>query len=249
MWHLLELGGGQAKIRKTSKGHDIRTTFPSIALFSFFHPPLPPNPHDSLSVLQCRCKLSLLPGLRNELAHINFNVIEYHHVMFLLATFNGDVLFELPPCRGSTFGTKGMEGMDKRYDSHTWCRTSTSNIHNDVGLKFRKSYCDGHLICENTRCEHYIRSSKSNETEWIGITNHSFSLGHIPPPNSTVLCRICDQSSTCLNLCSLRIYYVLRSKDFSRACIHLGAHSHPVVDGQYKESFEAITGLISHEVA
>ena len=50
------------------------------------------------------------------------------------------------------------------------------------------------------------------------------------------------------DLCNSRIYYVFRFEDLSRACIHLGVHSHPVVDDQCKESLEAITRLIAHEV-
>ena len=140
-------------------------TLPSPASSSFSRPTLPPNPHSSLIVLQ------YLRKLRNEFVHINFDVIEYHKFMFLLATCNGDVLFELPPCWGSTSGAKGMEAMDKRYNDHTWCRITTSNIHNDVGFKFRKSHCVGYLICENTNYDYRTRSSKSNETKWIGITN------------------------------------------------------------------------------
>lgn len=192
-----------------------RTTLCSLASSAFSRPPLPPNHHDSLSVLQCLCKLSLVLGSRNKLVQIDFDAIKYQKVQFLPARFNGDVLFELPPCRGSTSRARGMEGMDKRYDGHAWCRTMMSNIHNDLGLKFRKLHCIGHLICENTKCDYRTRASKSNETEWIGTTRHPFSLGQIPPPDSTVLYKVCRQTPTCL------IYYVLRNGDSSRACIRL----------------------------
>jgi hypothetical protein len=105
------------------------------------------------------------------------------------------------------------------------------------------------LICENVSCDFRTRSLKSNETEWIGIANHYFSLGHIPLSNSTVIFRTCRRSSTCLNLCNSQIYYVLGSEDLSHACIHLGVHSHPVAHGQCRESLEAINRLIAHEVA
>ena len=64
-----------------------------------------------------------------------------------------------------------------------------------------------------------------------------------------MLCRICRQSLICLNFYNSRIHYVLRYEDFSRACIHLGVHAHPVADGQCRESLEAINGLITHAVA
>jgi hypothetical protein len=70
-----------------------------------------------------------------------------------------------------------------------------------------------------------------------------------PPSNSTVLCRICRQSSTCLNLCNSWIYCVLGSEYLSRARIYLGVNFHPVSNSQCKVSLEAITKLISHKVA
>lgn len=36
---------------------------------------------------------------------------------------------------------------------------------------------------------------------------------------------------------------------FFIACIHLGVCSHLIADGQYRESLQAVIGLISHEVA
>ena len=118
-----------------------------------------------------------------------------------------------------------------------------------MGLEFRKSYYIGYLICENTSYNYHTRSSKSNEIEWIGITNHYYSLGHNPPSNSIVLCRTCRQSPTCLNLYNSQIYFAFKSKNLSCACIHLEVHSHLVNDGQCLEFLEAITGLIAHKVA
>jgi hypothetical protein len=35
----------------------------------------------------------------------------------------------------------------------------------------------------------------------------------------------------------------------TRACIHLGMHNHPISDGICRETFDTISGLISHEVS
>ena len=64
-----------------------------------------------------------------------------------------------------------------------------------------------------------------------------------------MLCRVCRQSSTCLNLYNSWIYCVLGSEYLSHACIHLGVHFHPVSNGQCRGSLEAITRLIAHKVA
>lgn len=86
--------------------------------------------------------------------------------MFLTSIFNDDTIFELPPCIGSNFGARGMEGTNKWYDGHIWSRTTMSNIYNNQGLKFKKSYYVGHLICKNISCDYRTQTLKSNEIEW-----------------------------------------------------------------------------------
>jgi hypothetical protein len=105
-------------------------------------------------------------------------------VEFLPPTYNEDTIFELPSCRSSLSflsTTKNLEGMDKRYDGHSWCKLVTTNIHNSDNLKFRKSYCVGHIVCENTDCEYLKRASRKNEIEWSSSTIFPFALGEGPP--------------------------------------------------------------------
>ena len=105
------------------------------------------------------------------------------------------------------------------------------NIHNDLGLKFRKLHCIRYLICENTKCDYHTQALKNNEIEWIGTTKHPFSIGQIPPLDSTVLYKVCGHLPTCFSLCDLWIYYILRTGDLSSTCIHLVVHSHLVANG------------------
>jgi hypothetical protein len=93
------------------------------------------------------------------------------------------------------------------------------------------------------------RSSKHNETEWSGRTNTPFKLWHLPPPDSTLVCKVCKVPPICVNLCPGHIYYVLGKDDMSRACIHLRMHNHPVSDGIYRETLDTISGLIAQEVS
>jgi hypothetical protein len=81
-------------------------------------------------------------------------------------SYNGNVIFELPPSHVIAFNSKNtMDSMDKWFDGHTWCRTITSNIHNSQGLTFRKSSYIGQLVCNNQNCDFFSRSSKRNETK------------------------------------------------------------------------------------
>jgi hypothetical protein len=195
-------------------------------------------------------RLASIPGSRNELASIDYDKIAYHKVQYLPPSYNGDVIFELPPSRVSTSTSNNtMDGMDKRFDGHTWCCTITSNIHNSQGLTFRKSSCVGQLICNNENCDFLSRSSLRNEIEWSGRTNTPFNLGHLPPPDSTLVCKVCKVPPTCVNFCDARIYYVLSKSDITRACIHLGMHNHPASDGVCREIIDTISSLVAQEVS
>jgi hypothetical protein len=141
-----------------------------------------------------------------------------------------------------------MDSMDKQFDGHTWY-TITSNIHNNQGLTFRKSLCVGQLVCNNKSCDFFARSSKRDEIEWLGRTNTPFKLGHLPPPNSTLVYKVCKVHPVCIDFCPGRIYYVLGKGDMSRACIHLGMHNHPVFDGICQETLNTTSGLIAQEVS
>jgi hypothetical protein len=107
-------------------------------------PPCHPDIHEYPSVMQCLRRLASFPRSRNELASIDYDKIAYHKVQFLPPSYNVNVIFELPPSQVFASTSKNaMDGMDKRFDGHTWGRTITSNIHNNQGVTFRKSLCIG----------------------------------------------------------------------------------------------------------
>ena len=87
-----------------------RTPANSPASSSWSLPPVYPISKDCLSVMQCLRKLSSVPRCRNELAQIDFDAIEYHKVKFLPTKFDGNVVFELPPCRGNANSIYGGNG-------------------------------------------------------------------------------------------------------------------------------------------
>jgi hypothetical protein len=171
-------------------------------------------------------------------------------VKFLPPTFNGDVLFELPPV-----DTSGpfhmMHGMDKRHDGHAWTKTVTSNIKSDMSLTFRTSTCIGHLRCENQDCEYTSRihrTSPINEREWDGFTVMTIPVGQPAPAGSTLVCKICKAPPICFATCAARICYVYGTANMTRACLYLGIHEHPVKVGEHQEIKERTRKLIEEQV-
>ena len=98
--------------------------------------------HSNLSrVMRCLRHLASFPGSRNELASINYDKIAYHKVQYLPPSYNSNIIFGLPPSYVSASTSKNaMDGMDKRFDGHTWCCTITSNIHNSQGFTLESPY-------------------------------------------------------------------------------------------------------------
>ena len=204
------------------------------------------------SIMECLKRLASMHCSRNKLLTMDLSTVKHKSVPFLPPVFDGDVIFELPPCgpSSSVSGAKNLEGMDKGYDGHPWCKLVTTNIHNSDNLKFRKSYCAGHLVCENANCEYLKRASKQNETEWSGYTVIPFTIGGCPPKQSTLVFMVYKMPPTCLGACKARIYFAYSyNPEMTRAAIHLGDHCHLVARGMYRDSIEVICGLIVEQVA
>ncbi len=54
-----------------------------------------------------------------------------------------------------------MQGMDRKYHGHAWCKAITTTIKNNFG--FRKACCLGHLHCVQDDCENFVHPSFCNE--------------------------------------------------------------------------------------
>ena len=197
------------------------------------------------SLLQSQCivqslrKLTQMSSHKNILKRLDYNQIKTMEVEFLPPTYDGDVLFVLPAMGFSSSHSKAKSkfGMDKRYNSHVWTKTVTTNISNILDLSFRSSSCVSHLRCENPLCEYLERThqtSSNNDTEFEGVTKEPFFVGGPPPSGSILVCKIYKMSPKYVALCSARIFYVHGDNMSQRACIHLGHHSHPVKVGDYR---------------
>jgi hypothetical protein len=216
-------------------------------------PPKSTSQAGLVSIVACLKKLGSRPGSKNPLKNLDFNSIRHERVDFLPPKFDGDVLFEFPPAGplASQTQAKAMQGMDKRYDGHIWTKTITTNIMNDMGLRFRTSKCVGHLRCENKECEYLHRThriSPVNETEFDGLALQSFAIGQVSATESTFVCKVCKEPPSCLAICDAKIYYVTSKRNTTRACIHLGSHKHPVKIGDYRDTKEKINSLIGEQL-
>ena len=127
-----------------------------------------------------------------------------------------------------------MFGMDKRFDDHAWCRTKMSHITNDLGLTFQFSCCVGHLRCNNKGCDYLNcpnRATTVNETKSEGCTASPFFAGVDTPAGSSIVCKVYKTPPFCLDTCQAKMYYAFVKGDMTSACIHMGHHHHPVLQG------------------
>ncbi len=226
------------------------------SIHSFFTGKPPRSP--SSGPLACTM-LDALKGIatrrrsHSPIAEIDFDNIKISEVKYLPTSYNGNIIFLLPPLPAGvpfTYG-KGMDGMDKMFDGHAWCVTKTSNIRNDCGLVFRRSTCAGHLECQNDDCDFLVRNPGTrNCMQWVGQVATPFNVGASPPEGSSFHCKICFHPPSCLALCTAQIYYIFStSPGMQRACIHLGHHDHPVAEGQCRESVDSTYQRVAAEVA
>jgi hypothetical protein len=179
--------------------------------------------------------------------------LNIQRVQFLPPTFNGDVLFELPPVDMSNLQmhAKLMHGMDKHHDGHAWTKTITFHIKNDMSLTFRTSTCVGHLRCENQDYKytsHIHCTSSVNELEWDGFTVTTIPIGQPAPAGSSLVCKIYKVPPVCIATCGARIYYVFGPANMTRVCVHPGLHEHPVKVGEDQEIKERTCKLIEEQV-
>jgi hypothetical protein len=203
-----------------------------------------------LSVVDSLRRIRASKGVRNIFKTLDFDTLDIQRVKFLPPTFNGDVLFKLPPV-----DTSGpfhmMHGMDKCHDGHAWTKTITSNIKSDMSLTFRTSTYIGHFRCKNQDCEYTSRihrTSPVNERELDGFTVTTIPVGQPAPAGSTLVCKICKVPPICFATCAARIYYVYGAANMTRACLHLGVHEHPVKVGEDQEIKERTRKLIEEQV-
>jgi hypothetical protein len=100
-----------------------------------------------LNVVDYLHTMSLVAHASSKLRDVFYDIFCFEIVSCIPTTFNGDVLFKLPPLIGPNchFGQK--QGMDKKHDGHVWYKVKTINIKNNFNLNLQKIRCLGHLQC------------------------------------------------------------------------------------------------------
>jgi hypothetical protein len=153
----------------------------------------------------------LLGHSSNELWNLDYDKIFLQKIQFLPITFNGDVMFKLLPIFSTIHRPSQMQGMDRKYNGHAWCKVITTNIKNKFGFNFRKVHCLGHLHCVQDDCEHFVCSTSRNETLWCGECTHIPVVGQMAmfPSASPLECKLCHALPLCVTNCREQIYYVV----------------------------------------
>ena len=85
---------GQPDIAKSMSTTPSRTPFHS----SVSVPPTGARVQPRLSIMECLLRLHSMHRSRNELSTMDLSTMKHETVPFLPPVFDGDVIFELPPC-------------------------------------------------------------------------------------------------------------------------------------------------------
>ncbi len=119
-------------------------------------------------------------------------------------------MFELPLVKYS-YGLVGLtQGMDEKYGGHLWCKTKTTNIKNNDGLKLKHSSYVGHVSCQNLQFVYYVKNDGYKETNWEGGTKNCIEGGKELQNDIALLCRHCKFPLKCIARCLIIMYYVLQ---------------------------------------
>jgi hypothetical protein len=109
--------------------------------------------------------MSLTSHTSFELKSLDYDAITIKFVNCLPTKFNGDILIELPLVNHPFGHLEQLQGMDRKYNGHAWCKLQTDNIKNAFGLGFRTTKCLRHLCCENDFClsfQHFLMRNEVN---------------------------------------------------------------------------------------
>jgi hypothetical protein len=105
-------------------------------------------------------------------------------INFLPTKFDSDMLFELPLVCKPMGVSKQMQGMEKKYDDHAWCKVKITNIKNSFRLGFRSAKRLGHLWCQNDSRYVFFQSCAHSENNWSDDSSQVLlpaKLSHLLP--------------------------------------------------------------------
>ncbi len=112
--------------------------------------------------------MSLTPNTSFELKSLDYNAITIEFVNCLPTKFNGDIFFELLPMCHLLGLFWQLQGMDRKYDGHVWCKLQTSNI--QILVDWTSEWPNALDICVVGMifCPLFQHSFARNEVSWSG---------------------------------------------------------------------------------
>jgi hypothetical protein len=127
-----------------------------------------------LSVDDYFIAMSFNMHVSSKLKDLNYDSFCIEIVPCIPPTFNGDVLFELPPPVSPNSHYGQMQGMDKKHDGHVWYKVKMTNIKNNFNLNFQRASYLGHLQYRNDAYDFLLLNKCRNEIVWSGNVVHKF---------------------------------------------------------------------------
>jgi hypothetical protein len=132
----------------------------------------------------------------------------------LPSSYNGDIVFELPPIGDDAKRGDRVQCMERAKDYYYWTRivltsanVPTYNLKNVWQL--RKMACTGALECKNDRCDYYSRHGLQNASAWMG--NYKMAVIHKvgeQVQEGGLLCSFCSQRPYCTATCQATMFYM-----------------------------------------
>lgn len=129
-----------------------------------------PTSGPRISALDCLLTIRGSSELARFVRSFSFQV---EHVSHLPSSYNGDIVFELPPIDRQSGKRACLLDMDRAQDCYLWTRmiSTSANLRPKKVFKISKVSCSGALECKNHLCEHVRTHGKGNERSWIGRSN------------------------------------------------------------------------------
>ncbi|KAL3689344.1 hypothetical protein R1sor_015653 [Riccia sorocarpa] len=145
------------------------------------------------------CSSSIVSGFEaclkiegtSELSKLELPNFEHRVVSFLLDSYDGNVIFELPPSTPDALSKKGgaLVGMDRGNDCWLWtkCITTSAQIGGRNSMySVNKLRCVGSLKCENDSWSYLLSEGVANMVDWHHKVHREkpYDVGSIVPLNS-----------------------------------------------------------------
>ncbi|KAL3675169.1 hypothetical protein R1sor_025117 [Riccia sorocarpa] len=151
----------------------------------------------------------------SELSSLDLLSFEHRRVNLLPDSYDGNIIFELPPSTRDELAKKGgsLSGMDRGNDCWLWtmCVTTTAQIGGKVSsYSVNKIHYVGSLKCVNDSCPFFLAEGEANRRDWPDKVHRDkpYEEGS-PVPMKSHVCGQCDALPTCDAACTALMYYVI----------------------------------------